>query len=60
MGQYKNNAIVKIKEYWYVETRTGYEGPFDSHNEARKYLKLSNAADAARLEFAGLAYSALD
>jgi len=53
----EKNQIVKIKETWYVETRTGYEGPFDNLSEARKYLLLANTADAARMEFAGLSFS---
>lgn len=57
MGKRKKNQIVKVKDSWYVETRTGYEGPFDKLSEAKKYLVLANTAEAARLEFAGLSNS---
>ena len=60
MGQSKKNRVVKIKDTWYVETRTGYEGPFDDLSEARRYLLLTNAADVARMEFAGLSFSTVD
>ena len=54
MGLGKEHQIMKIKDSWYVETRTGYDGPFDNLKEARRYLLLLNDADAARMEFAGL------
>lgn len=60
MGFSKKNQIVKIRDTWYVETRTGYEGPFEKLSDAKKYLLLANTADVARLEFAGLSFSSLD
>ena len=57
MGLGHKNQIIKVKDIWYVETRTGYEGPFDKLSEARKYLMLANTADAARMEFAGLSFT---
>jgi hypothetical protein len=54
MSAGKENQIVRIKDYWYVETRTGYEGPFDKLSEARKYLLLIEEADFARMGFTGL------
>jgi len=57
MGSLNNNQIVKVNNRWYVETRTGYEGPFYKLDEAREYLLLSNTARAARMaEFAGLSF----
>ena len=49
--------IVQIRENWFVETRTGYDGPFENEKEAKKYLRLLRSCDAARSEFAGLAFS---
>ncbi len=54
MGLGKKNQIVRIKDAWYVETRTGYEGPFDELSEARKYLLLNEDVEMARMGFAGL------
>lgn len=39
---------------WYVTTVTGFEGPFEDKGEARQYLRLIQATEAARVEFAGL------
>ena len=47
--------VLKIVDSWYVETRTGYDGPFDNYDEAEAFLRLSQAVEAARVEFAGLA-----
>ncbi|MGD8926916.1 MAG: hypothetical protein PVG20_08685 [Thioalkalispiraceae bacterium] len=47
------NKIIERNELWYIETPTGYEGPFDTRYEARKYLSLCKRADVARVEFAG-------
>ena len=49
------SRIKKIAEKWYIETRTGFEGPFDSKQEAEKFQFLNKCTDAARVEFAGLA-----
>lgn len=54
----KNSQVVKISNNgWYVETRTGLDGPFDSEKEASQFLDLIKSSDAARVEFAGLQYS---
>lgn len=54
----KHSQVVKISTNgWYVETRTGFDGPFDSEKEASVFLDLIKASDAARVEFAGLQYS---
>lgn len=54
----KNTQVVKISNNgWYVETRTGFDGPFDSENEASKFHDLVKASNAARDEFAGLQFT---
>jgi len=50
--------IIKLIDNWYVETKTGYDGPFETYDEAESFLRLSESAEAARVEFAGLAYGA--
>ena len=50
--------IIKLIDNWYVETKTGYDGPFESYDEAESFLHLSESAEAARVEFAGLAFGA--
>lgn len=45
--------IIERNDLWYIETSLGFEGPFDTHIEALKYLSLCNRADIARVEFAG-------
>ena len=56
MSSFKERTV-KIKEKWFIETRTGYDGPFKDESEARKYLRLLISCDAARSEFAGLQFS---
>lgn len=57
----KSAQVVKINQNgWYVETRTGFEGPFTSEQEASVFLDLIKASDAARMEFAGLQYTPMD
>lgn len=51
--------IIEIKNKWFIETRTGYDGPFESKDEAKRYLRLLKDCDAARSEFAGLEFSPL-
>jgi len=51
--------IIQIKNSWFIETRTGYDGPFENKKEAENYLNLLKNCDAARCEFAGLAFSPL-
>lgn len=54
----EHSHIVKISTNgWYVETRTGFDGPFDSEQEAETFQHLIQSSNAARVEFAGLAYS---
>lgn len=55
-----NNMVLVNNKNWYIETKTGFEGPFESENEAKIYLNLVNSADAARVEFAGLQFSPLN
>ena len=50
--------VLKLVDSWYVETRTGYDGPFESYEEAETFLHLSDTAEVARMEFAGLAMGA--
>lgn len=58
---FNNSQVVKISSNgWYVETRTGFDGPFDSEQEASEFLTLIKSSDAARVEFAGLQYSPVD
>lgn len=56
----RNQAqIVKISNTgWYVETKTGFDGPFDTEKEASSFLDLIKSTNAARDEFAGLQYTA--
>lgn len=56
MSIYKER-FVQIKSKWFIETRTGYDGPFEDKSEAKKYLRLLKSCDAARCEFAGLEFS---
>lgn len=57
----KNSQVVKINQNgWYVETRTGFDGPFSSEKEASTFLNLIKASDAARMEFAGLQYTPME
>lgn len=57
----KNTQVVKINQNgWYVETRTGFDGPFSSEQEASTFLNLVKASDAARVEFAGLQYTPME
>lgn len=59
--QYNSSQIVKISNTdWYVETKTGFDGPFDSEKEADTFLDLIKASNAARVEFAGLQYTPAD
>ncbi len=59
--QQASSKIVKISNNgWYVETRTGFDGPFDSEQEASTFLDLLNCSNAARMEFAGLQFSPAD
>ena len=54
----KNAQIINImNKNWYVETQTGLEGPFKTKNEAAIFLNLIKCSDAARMEFAGLAFT---
>ena len=46
--------VIEQNQLWYVETPTGYEGPFDNKQEARSFARLHRSADFARLEVADL------
>lgn len=59
--QDNNPHIVQISgSDWYVETKTGFDGPFDSKQEANEFQNLIRCSNAARIEFAGLAFSPND
>lgn len=45
---------------WYVETRTGMDGPFPTKEEASDFHDLILCSNAARIEFAGLQYTPLE
>ena len=53
-----NERIVQIRDKWFIETRTGFDGPFDDKKEAAEYSRLLKSCNAARCEFAGLQFSA--
>ena len=55
--QSNNTHAVKVNKSWYVETRTGFDGPFESEEEASNYWFLLETNEAARVEFAGLQYT---
>ena len=58
---YENTQILKINNKdWYVETNTGFDGPFKSEEEATNFLDLMRCSSAARVEFAGLQYTPLE
>ena len=50
------SRIKKISGAWYIETRTGYDGPFGNKLEASQFLRLLKCTEAARSEFAGLQF----
>ena len=57
----ENNQILKINNKdWYVETNTGFDGPFTTEEEATSFLDLMKLSSAARVEFAGLQYTPLE
>lgn len=56
----KANRITNICGNWYIETRTGYDGPFEDKSEANQFLRLLISAEAARCEFAGLQFTPCD
>jgi len=50
--------IVHINhEKWFVETRTGYAGPYLNKQEAKRYLELLQAIERIPNEFSGLEFS---
>jgi len=46
--------VVERSRLWYLETPTGYEGPFDTEAEATAFTKIRKCADFARLELVDL------
>jgi len=59
--QSKNSQIINIRNTgWFIETPTGFDGPFESEKEADTFLNLIKSSNAARMEFAGLQYTPLD
>lgn len=57
MDNNEKNILQFASGSWYIETRTGFEGPFQTSDEARHYLDLLEQTEAARAEFAGLQYT---
>lgn len=51
----ESTRVLQLVDSWYVETKTGYDGPFESYEEAEAFARLSQMADIARMEFADLA-----
>ena len=51
------NRITQICGDWYIETRTGYDGPFEDKLEATQFIHLLKCTEAARSEFAGLQFT---
>jgi len=47
-GMAENTRVLKLVDSWYIETRYGYDGPFESYEEAEVFLQLSQTAEAAR------------
>lgn len=59
--QSNNSQIVNIHNNgWFVETRTGFDGPFDTKQEATTFLDLVKCSNAVRVEFAGLQFTPMD
>lgn len=56
----QSNRITKICGEWYIETRTGYDGPFESEIEANLFLGLIKCTEAARSGFAGLQFTPIE
>lgn len=57
----ENAQMLKINNKdWYVETKTGFDGPFKTEEEASSFLDLMRCSSAARVEFAGLQYTPLE
>ena len=50
----KQHRVIERNHFWYVETPTGYEGPFDDQAEAKAFARIRRSADFARLELADL------
>ena len=48
------HRVIQRNRVWYVETPTGYEGPFEDLAEAKDFARIRRSADFARLEFADL------
>ena len=50
----QKNRLIERNNLWYVETETGFEGPFDTQRQAQDFMRLRDRADVARVEFMGL------
>lgn len=50
----RRTKIIERNDLWYLETQSGYEGPFDTRSEAKQYQSLQQRAEMARVEFAGI------
>lgn len=56
----ESSRLKKISGNWYIETRMGYDGPFENKAEANQFLNLLKSTEAARSEFAGLQFIPYD
>jgi hypothetical protein len=48
------NHLIERNHLWYLETATGYEGPFDTEAEAQVFARIRRCADSARMELVDL------
>lgn len=46
--------LIERNHLWYLETPTGYEGPFDNEAEAQAFARIRIRADFARMELVDL------
>lgn len=50
----QKNKIIEYNERWYIESPSGFEGPFDSRYDAQRYLSSGKQSGAKRVEFTEL------
>ena len=48
------HRVIEQNQLWYVETATGFEGPFEDKQAATNFARLCRGTDFARLELADL------
>lgn len=46
--------LIERNHLWYLETPTGYEGPFETEVEAATFARIRTRADFARMELVDL------